>query len=301
MDDIQRFGLVGAAGYIAPRHMKAIRDTGNLLVAAVDPHDSVGALDSYFPEVAYFREFERFDRHLEKIRKEGSGIDYLSICSPNYLHDAHVRAAMRLNADAICEKPLVLNPWNCDALEELEEEFGRKVYTVLQLRTHPSVRKLYDMYWNDGRHHEIDLIYVTPRGPWYQYSWKGDEEKSGGLATNIGIHFFDMLLWIFGSVRSVRVRTASERWISGELELENASVRWNLSIAREHLPSGWDKPAFRSIEIDGEEVEFSDGFKDLHTTVYSNIMSGSGYGIGDARSAIRLVYEIREQAKSIVS
>ena len=287
------FALIGAAGYIAPRHMKAIRDVGGRLVAAVDPHDSVGVLDSYFPEAAFFTEIERFDRHLEKLRRtsdEGRAT-YVSICSPNYLHDAHVRLALRIKAHAICEKPLVLNPWNLDALTELEGESGRSVHTVLQLRTHPSIMALREGLAGDpsGRRADVDLTYVARRGAWYRYSWKGSEEKSGGLAMNIGIHFFDVLIWIFGAVRECTVNLHTRKRMAGILELEGARVRWFLStehsdLPEEHRRSG--RPAFRSISIDGEEVEFSDGFTDLHTRVYEAVLAGEGPGIEDARPSI---------------
>lgn len=299
---MKNFAITGVAGYIAPRHLKAIKDTGNRLMAAVDPHDSVGVLDSYFFDVAYFREFERFDRYLEKLRRVSpeKKLDYLSICSPNYLHDAHIRFAMREHAHAICEKPLVLNPWNCDALQELESESDGNIYTVLQLRYHPAIQELREKFHTEAQgsqsKHKIDLRYITSRGQWYLYSWKGDVERSGGLVTNIGIHFFDMLIWIFGSVKESRVLVNEPRKVSGELELENADVDWYLSIDRSDLPeecTADGKATYRSITVDGEDVEFSGGFTDLHTKVYEDILAGGGYGIDAARPSVRLVHDIR--------
>lgn len=293
------FALTGAAGYVAPRHLKAIRDTGNALVAAVDPHDSVGVLDQYFPEAAFFTEFERFDRHLEKLRRGRveERIEYISICSPNNLHDAHIRLALRIGADAICEKPLVINPWNLDALQDLELETGRRVWTVLQLRVHPALVALKARLDAEPEtRHTVDLRYITSRGPWYRYSWKGSEEKSGGLATNIGVHFFDLLLWLFGGAQTVTVRERNDLRVSGALALARADVQWLLSIDRNDLPprtSSANTPTFRSIIIDGEEIEFSDGFADLHTRVYERTLAGNGFGIADARPAIELVHGIR--------
>jgi len=296
------FAITGVAGYIAPRHLRAIKETGSRLVAAVDPHDSVGILDRYFFNVAYFREFERFDRHIDKLRRNRSdeAVDYVSICSPNYLHDAHIRFALREEADAICEKPLVLNPWNCDALQELEREAGRKVYTVLQLRLHPTVQALKKKFSSDNGKHEVELKYITSRGKWYLYSWKGDLEQSGGLATNIGIHFFDMLMWIFGPVTDMEVHEAEHTRTSGELELKRAHVKWQLSIDHADLPEVCEKngqTTYRSVNIDGEEVEFSEGFTDLHTNVYENILAGNGFGIEDARPSIELVHRIRSKGQ----
>ena len=297
---MKNFALIGAAGYIAPRHMQAIKDTGNRLVAAVDPHDSVGVLDGYFDQVDFFTEFERFDRHCEKLRRLGDEhrIHYVSICSPNYLHDAHVRFALRIGADAVCEKPLVLNPWNLDALAELEKETGRRVYNILQLRVHPSILKLKEQVEQDrsGKKYEIDLTYITARGKWYFYSWKGEEKKSGGVATNIGIHFFDMLIWIFGKVQHSEVHYADDKKMGGSLELERARVRWFLSLDKADLPEKLregEQRTYRSVQINGEEVEFSTGFTNLHTVVYRNILKGSGFGIEDARPSIELAYRIR--------
>jgi len=296
----KNFALIGAAGYIAPRHMRAIRDTGNKLIAAFDPSDSVGIIDSYHPDSDFFTEFERFDRHIERLRHEKKlHLDYVTICSPNYLHDAHVRFALRVGANAICEKPLVLNPWNLDALEAIEKESGRHVYTILQLRLHPVIQALRKQINSErgGKHHKIELSYITPRGGWYLHSWKGDVSKSGGLATNIGIHFFDMLTWIFGPVKALEVRTAEPRKTSGVLKLEKAEVKWFLSIDRADLPklssSGKQVSSFRSLRIDGKEIEFSEGFTDLHTESYKHILSGKGFGIKDCRPSVQIAHDIR--------
>jgi UDP-N-acetyl-2-amino-2-deoxyglucuronate dehydrogenase len=297
---MSNFGITGIAGYIAPRHLQAIRDTGNRLVAALDPHDSVGILDRYFTDVEYFTEFERFDRHLEMLRRreEERRIQFLSICSPNYLHDAHIRFALRVGADAICEKPLVLNPWNLDALQELERETEQRVYTILQLRVHPSLIKLKEEVASQSskQKRNIILTYVTSRGPWYQYSWKGSIERSGGLATNIGVHFFDLLLWLFGSCQDSEVHLNEPTRMAGFMELENANVKWFLSIDRSDLPAQMvaeKKGTYRSIAIDGKEIEFSEGFTDLHTLVYKRTLEGKGFGIEDARPSIDLVHKIR--------
>lgn len=297
----KNFAIIGVGGYIAPRHLKAIKETGNRLVAAVDPKDSVGILDSHFDDVRFFVEFERFDRHLEKLRRQGEDqqVQYVSICSPNYLHDAHVRFALRVHADAICEKPLVLNPWNLDALAELEKESGRRLFTILQLRVHPVLMALREKLMNEksGKKHDVRLTYVTTRGLWYLVSWKGQIERSGGLATNIGIHFFDLLVWLFGPVTTNEVHLAEATKTGGYLELERAKVQWFLSIDRNNLPAGVrqaGKATFRSITIDGQEVEFSEGFTDLHTVVYRNILEGKGFGIDDARPSIELAHAIRE-------
>jgi len=294
---MKNFALTGVAGYVAPRHLKAIRDTGNQLIAAVDPHDSVGILDSFFPDVAFFTEFERFDRHLEKLRREGEGIQYLSVCSPNHLHDAHIRLALRLGADAICEKPLVLNPWNLDALAELEEETGRKVYTILQLRVHPSLIALRERILAEtSNRHQVKLTYITSRGPWYRYSWKGDEGRSGGVITNIGIHFFDMLMWLFGEAKNASIHVRETERAAGTITLENADVTWFLSIDRKDLPFDpipGKNTTHRSITVDGQEIEFSGGFTDLHTRVYEETLAGRGFGIEDARPSIELVHRLR--------
>lgn len=293
---MKKFAITGVAGYIAPRHLKAIKDTGNELVAALDPHDAVGILDAYFPKTNFFTESERFDRHLEKLKRSSKGIDYLSICSPNYLHDAHIRMALRLGANAICEKPLVLNPKNLDLLAEIEQESAKKIYAILQLRLHPAIVELKKKHENTDKKHEINLTYITSRGNWYDYSWKGNIERSGGIASNIGIHFFDMLIWIFGKVKNLEVIKSTPHTIIGNVELENANVKWFLSIDYEQLPEKiklMNQKTFRNIAIDGVEVEFSDGFGDLHTKVYENILSGGGFGISDARDAIELVSKLR--------
>ncbi len=299
---MKNFAITGVAGYIAPRHLQAIKETNNNLVAAVDPHDSVGILDRYFPNVSFFTEFERFDRHLEKLRRksEDRHIHYLTICSPNNLHDAHIRLALRIGADAICEKPLVLNPWNLDTLQELENETGKRVYTILQLRVHPSLIELKNKIssMKNGKKHEVDLTYITSRGVWYDFSWKGVVEKSGGIATNIGIHFFDMLIWLFGDVQTNDVYLLDKKRASGFIELQNANVRWFLSIDKNDLPAeeiNNGKPTFRSIIVDGEEIKFSEGFTDLHTRVYEETLSGNGFGIEDARPSINLVHDIRQK------
>lgn len=296
---VKNFALTGVAGYIAPRHLRAIRDTGNRLVAVVDPHDAVGVLDSFFPDAAFFSEFERFDRHLEKLRRGPAEdrVHYVSVCSPNHLHDAHVRMALRIGADVLCEKPLVLNPWNLDALEELERESGRRIATVLQLRLHPALVALRrDLHAAKGRRHAVVLTYITSRGTWYRYSWKGNVEKSGGIATNIGIHFFDLLIWLFGMPRRAEIALAEPSRASGSLELENADVLWYLSTDRADLPflpEPGKKTTLRSIAIDGEEVEFTDGFTDLHTCVYQEMLAGRGFGVGDARPSVELAYRMR--------
>lgn len=297
---MKNFAMTGVAGYIAPRHLKAIKETGNNLIAALDPHDSVGILDSFFANTRFFKEFERFDRHLDKMRRSNHGhaIDYLTICSPNYLHDAHIRLALRLGADAICEKPLVLNPWNIDALAEMEKETGRKIFNVLQLRQHNAIAQLKKNIKNDipNTKHDIILTYVTTRGSWYNNSWKGELEKSGGVATNIGVHFFDMLGWIFGKVESNKIYIKEPRRVSGLLELENANVRWFLSLEPEDLPKdviAKGTRTHRSLQINNEEFNFSEGFTDLHTKVYEAILNGKGYGLDETRQSIDIVYNIR--------
>ncbi|MEM9290217.1 MAG: Gfo/Idh/MocA family oxidoreductase [Acidobacteriota bacterium] len=294
------FALVGAAGFVAPRHLRAIHDTGHRLVAAVDPHDSVGVLDSFFPQAAFFTEIERFDRHLEKLRRRGEQerVHWVSVCSPNFLHDAHVRLALRVKAHAICEKPLVISPWNLRALEELEEEYQRRVYTILQLRLAPSVQELRARLMESaGRSRpEVELTYITRRGAWYHRSWKGTEVRSGGLAMNIGIHFFDLLLWLFGAVEKAEVHVADDSRMAGLLELEGARVRWALSVDGDDLPPeavAEGRHAHRVLAIDGEGVELSQGFTDLHTRAYEEILSGRGFGIADARPSIELVHQLR--------
>jgi len=294
------FALIGAGGYIAPRHFRAIKDTGNRLVAAVDPHDSVGLLDHFSFDVRFFTEIERFDRHLEKLRRLATEdrVHYVSICSPNYLHDAHCRLALRAGANAICEKPLVINPWNLDALEELEAETNRKIYTVLQLRVHPALIQLKERLATEnlGTRRNVVLSYIASRGNWYHVSWKGQEEKSGGVATNIGIHFFDLLIWLFGSAEEIKLHYRDNKRMSGAIELERASVLWFLSIDHEDLPLSVKqarKTTYRSITIDGSEVEFSEGFTDLHTQLYQKTLAGSGFGIADARPSVELTHRIR--------
>jgi UDP-N-acetyl-2-amino-2-deoxyglucuronate dehydrogenase len=296
---LKKFGITGVAGYIAPRHLKAIKDTGNILIASADPHDSVGILDQYFPDAAFFKDIERFDRHLDKLRRAGQGIDYLSICSPNNLHDAHIRLALRNDAHAICEKPLVLNPWNLDLLEKLEEEYGKKIYTVLQLRIHPSLIKLKEKIEKEKstNRYKVELTYITSRGKWYDYSWKGDIHRSGGIATNIGIHFFDLLIWLFGKPVSQKTLFDSVDKMKGELELETANVVWHLSIDKNDLPAEIKKngrATYRSIKIDDKEIEFTNGFTELHTEVYRRTLAGNGFTISDARASIELVRELRK-------
>lgn len=296
---MKNFALIGAAGYIAPRHMKAIKDTKNNLLAAYDKGDSVGIIDSYFPNADFFVEFERFDRHIEKLKYEkDTFLDYVSICSPNYLHDAHIRFALRSGADAICEKPLVLNPWNIDKLSKVEEKTGKTIYNILQLRVHPSIIALKEKVKSSKKDSkfEVDLTYLTSRGHWYYTSWKGDISKSGGIATNIGVHFYDMLSWIFGDVKENTVHIHEGDRAAGYLEFENARVRWFLSINSKYLPKEIKEKGqttFRSITIDGEELEFSGGFTDLHTMVYKDILDGKGYGLEAARTAIEIVQNIR--------
>lgn len=297
---MKNFALIGAAGFIAPRHMKAIKETGNNLVAALDKHDNVGILDSYFPNADFFTEFERFDRHLDKLKRRGEKIDYISICSPNYLHDSHIRYALRYGADAICEKPLVLNPWNLDALAEIEKETGRNLYTILQLRLHPSIIALRERVKNGPKDkiYDVDLTYITSRGNWYHSSWKGDISKSGGVATNIGIHFFDMLIWIFGGVTKNEVQQLTTDTAIGHLELGRARVTWMLSIDYNQIPQRIreaGKRTFRSLTMEGEQIEFSDGFTDLHTSSYKEILKGNGFGLTETKAAIELAYSIRNQ------
>jgi UDP-N-acetyl-2-amino-2-deoxyglucuronate dehydrogenase len=295
---MKNFALIGAGGYIAPRHMKAIKDTGNNLLSAVDKHDSVGILDSYFPEADFFTEFERFDRHLEKIKRLGTKTDYVSVCSPNYLHDAHIRFGLRIGADVICEKPVVLNPWNIDALLEIEKETGKNIYTILQLRLHPAIIALKQKI--DAapaeKKYQINLQYITSRGHWYHTSWKGDMQKSGGIATNIGVHFFDMLMWIFGSVQENNVIGHTTETASGNLVLQKANINWMLSIDANTLPAeikAAGKRTYRILSIDGDAFEFSEGFTELHTKSYEEIIMGNGFGISETKAAINLVHDIR--------
>jgi UDP-N-acetyl-2-amino-2-deoxyglucuronate dehydrogenase len=299
---MKNFALIGAAGYIAPRHLQAIKETKNNLVAALDKSDTVGVMDSYFPNADFFTEFERFDRHLDKLRRTGTAVDYVSICSPNYLHDSHIRFSLKQGAHAICEKPLVLNPWNIDALAQIEKETGKRVFTILQLRLHPAIIALREKVQSSPKDKifDVNLTYITSRGHWYFISWKGDVSKSGGIATNIGIHFFDMLIWVFGDVKTSKVEKLDADAASGVLELERANVKWNLSINYDHLPSevkAKGKRTYRSLTMGGDEIEFSDGFTDLHTSSYAAILNNEGFGLSDTRAAIELAYEIRNHAK----
>lgn len=299
----KNFALIGASGYIAPRHMKAIKDSENNLIAAFDPFDSVGIMDSYFPDTDFFVEFERFDRHIDKFKRSGKQLDFVSICSPNYLHDSHIRFGLRNNASVICEKPVVLNPWNIDALEELEKETGKHIYNILQLRLHPSVIALKEKIEKAPatKVWDIDLTYITSRGNWYYTSWKGDVSKSGGIATNIGVHFFDMLIWIFGNVKSNKVHINSHDRASGVLELERANVKWFLSINYALIPSEIKEKGlrtYRSIQIGEDEFEFSGGFTELHSLSYQHILEDKGFRIKEARKAIELVHKIRKSTIS---
>lgn len=299
----KNFAVIGVGGYIAPRHLRAIKDTGNRLVAAVDPKDSVGILDQYSYDVKFFTEIERFDRHLEKLRRGSNTerIHFVSICSPNYLHDAHCRLALRVGADVICEKPLVINPWNLDALEEIEAETKHRIFTVLQLRVHPSLVQLRESLVASKAIHDVELTYITSRGPWYQVSWKGDHDKSGGVATNIGIHLFDLLMWLFGSLNGIKVYHKDDERMSGFIELERARVRWFLSVDKNDLPEQANtngKTTYRSITVDGKEIEFSEGFTDLHTKVYEETLAGRGFGIKEARPSVQLTHDIRQSPLS---
>ncbi|MFC1878389.1 Gfo/Idh/MocA family oxidoreductase [Chloroflexota bacterium] len=297
----QNFAAIGVAGYVAPRHLKAIRDTGNRLVAAVDPFDSVGVLDQFSYQVRFFTEIERFDRHLEKLRRGPAKkhIHYVSIMSPNYLHDAHCRLALRVGAQAICEKPLVINPWNLNQLAAIEAEHPGKIHTILQLRTHPALLDLKQSIDRDNkdRQYDVNLTYITSRGPWYHTSWKGSPEKSGGIATNIGIHFFDLLGWLFGPPGDVKVFLSQPKRMSGFIEFERARVKWFLSVDQADLPvtpAPGQNSTFRSITVDGQEIEFSGGFTDLHTRVYEETLAGRGFGIEESRPSIDLTYRIRQ-------
>ena len=296
----KNFAITGVAGFVAPRHLKAIKNTGHRLIAAVDPHDSVGLLDQFSYDVRYFKEYERFDRYLDKMSRRGESerVHYISICAPNYLHDAHIRSALRVGADAICEKPLVLNTHNLDALKELEKQARRRIYTILQLRLHPSLIKLKKNVeqFASTKKHDVKLTYITSRGRWYLNSWKGQTDLSGGLATNIGIHFFDALIWIFGKTKKYELHLVEPTKISGSLELQNAHVQWFLSIDSDdirQLSPDPNKSTYRSLTCDGEEIEFSDGFTDLHTEVYKDILNGKGFGIEDVRPSIKLASDIR--------
>lgn len=295
---MKNFILIGAGGYIAPRHMKAIKDTGNNLLAAIDKHDSVGVLDSYFPNADFFTEFERFDRHVEKLKRQGTKIDYVSVCSPNYLHDAHIRFGLRIGADVICEKPIVLNPWNIDALMEIEKETGKAVYSILQLRLHPAIIALRKKIADAPKEKifEVKLNYITSRGHWYHTSWKGDIQKSGGIATNIGVHFFDMLQWLFGAIKENVVTELDKENAAGQLVFEKANVQWDLSIDAKRLPGEavtGGKRTYRTLTIDGDEFEFSEGFTDLHTKSYEEILNGNGFPLSETKTSIQLVHDIR--------
>ncbi len=295
---MKNFAIIGVGGYIAPRHLKAIKETGNRLVSAYDRCDSVGIIDSFFPDAAFFTEQELFDRHNSLLKGRGEALDYVSVCTPNYLHDAHTRYGLRLGADVICEKPIVLNPWNIDGLERVEQETGHNAYTILQLRLHPSVVALREKVLADksGKVYDVDLTYITSRGNWYYASWKGDERKSGGVATNIGVHFYDMLSWIFGKVTKNVVHVASHDRVAGFLEMKKARVRYFLSINADTLPEevrGAGQRTYRAIHVDGEEFEFSEGFTELHTKSYERILSGRGFRISEARDSIQIVHDIR--------
>jgi UDP-N-acetyl-2-amino-2-deoxyglucuronate dehydrogenase len=294
------FALIGAAGFIAPRHLRAIKETNNRLVAALDKFDSVGIMDSYFPDASFFVEFERFDRHVEKLSRSGQAIDYLSICSPNYLHDSHIRFGLRQEANVICEKPLVLNPWNVEALDQIQKESGKEVFNILQLRLHPDIIALKEKVRlsDPSKVFDFDLAYITSRGNWYYTSWKGELQKSGGIATNIGIHFFDMLIWIFGKVKENIVHIHTHDRASGFLQLERARVRWFLSINEHTLPEvvkAKGQRTYRSITLEGGEIEFSEGFTDLHTKSYKAVLDGNGFNLTEALPSIELAHQIRTQ------
>ncbi len=295
---MKNFALIGAAGYIAPRHLKAIKDTGNNLVASLDKFDSVGIIDSYFPDSNFFTEFERFDRFIDKYVRSENTLDYTSVCTPNYLHDSHIRFGLRHGSDVICEKPLVLNPWNIDGLKEMEKECGKRVWNIFQLRLHPSIIALKEKVAAAPKDKifEFDLTYITSRGNWYYQSWKGDTTKSGGIATNIGVHFYDMLSWIFGAVKTNIVHVHTHDRAAGLLEFDRAKVRWFLSINADTIPAelrAQGKRTYRSMNIEGEEIEFSDGFTDLHTTSYKEILAGRGFGLDEAYASIGIVHDIR--------
>lgn len=304
---MKNFALIGAAGYIAPRHMKAIKDTGNVLVAALDKNDSVGIIDSYFPDSDFFVEYERFDRHIDLLKREGTQIDYVSIASPNYLHDSHIRFALRHGAHAICEKPLVLNPHNIDALKAVQEETGKKVYNILQLRLHPSIIELKarvaaEVAINPGKVFDVDLTYLTSRGHWYFNSWKGEDKKSGGIATNIGVHFYDMLGWVFGDLKTNEAHLKQSDASAGYLEFKHAKVRWFLSVNYNYIPDNikqLGQRTYRSITVDGSEIEFSGGFTDLHTASYEHILNDTGFDLDEARRSIEIVSQIRQQSAVI--
>lgn len=294
---MKKFALIGAAGFVAPRHMNAVKEVGGDLIGAFDPADSVGVMDRYFPKTRFFTEFERFDRFIDKISRSGNGVDYISVCSPNYLHDAHARYGLRSGADVICEKPLVLNPWNLDGLQELEAHTGNRLFTILQLRLHPVIVALKNFIDNEpaDKIFDVDLTYITSRGSWYFVSWKGDDAKSGGIATNIGVHFYDMLSFVFGDLEVSHVHLRNSSQAAGYLEFKRAKVRWFLSVDANDLPECTAKAqsTYRSVKVEGNEVEFSSGFTDLHTLSYRNILEGCGFGIDTVRPSIELVSNIR--------
>lgn len=299
------FAIIGASGYVAPKHMRAVKETGNSLIAALDPYDGIGIMDSFFPKASFFTEFERFDRFVDKWHKDGNKkIEYMSIVTPNYLHDSHIRFALKSGAHAICEKPLVLNPHNVEQLKIVEQETGKKVYSILQLRLHPSIIKLKnkitkELEKNPNKVYDIDLTYLTSRGNWYFVSWKGDEAKSGGIASNIGVHFFDMLSWIFGEVEENIVHIKQEDTNAGFMKLKHANVKWFLSVNYDFIPDNIKdagKTTFRSITVDGEELEFSEGFTDLHTKSYEHILSEGGFGLDEALSSIEIISDIRRRS-----
>lgn len=299
---MKNFALIGAAGFVAPRHMKAIRDTGNNLLAALDKNDSVGILDSYFPQADFFTEFERFDRHIEKLKRQGVRTDYVVVCSPNYLHDSHIRFGLRAGADVICEKPVVLNPWNAEALMEMEKETGRQVYALLQLRLHPAIIRLKEKLkaQTPEKKTNVQLRYITPRGRWYHISWKGDVNKSGGIATNIGVHFFDLLLWLFGDVKNLEVKTNSNTEVSGTLLLEKANVSWQFGIDAGLLPQVTKDPnrkSYKVMQVDNEEIDFSDDGENLHTDAYRQILNGQGVRLADTLPTIQLLHQIRKNSQ----
>ncbi len=295
---MKNFGIIGVGGYIAPRHLKAIKETGNNLVVALDKSDSVGIMDSYFPQCSFYTEYERFDRFVEKIKHTKDKLDFVSVCTPNYLHDSHIRFGLRAGADVICEKPLVLNPWNIDALSKMEEQTGKKVYNILQLRLHPAIIEWKNMIDNGPKDkvYDVDLTYITSRGLWYYTSWKGDSSKSGGVATNIGVHFYDMLSWIFGSIQENIVHIYEHDRAAGLLRFEKARVRYFMSINSDTLPKQaleQGKRTYRKMEMDGKEIEFSEGFTELHTESYKKILAGEGFGLDQAYQSIKIVHDIR--------
>ncbi len=294
---MKNFALIGL-GFIGPRHLKAIKDTGNRLVAFLNNHDSVGVVDSFFPDAEFFTEFERFERHLEKLKRASADkkIHYLTVCTPNHLHDAHIRLGLRVGADVICEKPVVLNPWNIDALLDYEKETGHKVSTIMQLRLHPKVLELKKKFAGTTKKHNVTLTYITPRGRWYHHSWKGNPDLSGGLTTNIGVHLFDLVTHLFGGVVKNEVQVNKPEQASGHLELQNATVKWSLSVRKEDLPADVVKAgklSYRHLDIDGDAVDVSDGFTELHTTSYQEILTGRGFSLEDCRASIQIVHDIR--------